>query len=433
MVVLTPRHIVASPMRNLALVSRLRFQLTVTWLLAVVLPGLYVYLGFITAESNRAILNSVVAAAAASLVGLMVLRRVNDFPGMRSYSLILPSLAATYGLAVVMIFGLRLVYSRVVLTGSFVVAVLTAFGLAFLTERVVKPLFFVVPGGDAEKLLNIEEARWLTLDEPATPDDAPAMIVADFRHDHAPAWERMLAQAAVGGRTVYHSKLLRESLTGQVTIEHLSENSFGSLLPNLAYRRIKRVIDLVSCIILLPVLTLPMALIALLIKLDSPGGVFFRQKRVGYRGKIFEMVKFRSMRRREVALREDAARQDAMTRNDDDRITRVGRFIRRTRLDELPQMINVLRGEMSWIGPRPEAVPLSIWYENEIPFYSYRHIVRPGITGWAQVHQGHVTDLNEISEKLSYDFFYVKYFSAWLDIVIALRTLPIMVGGFGAR
>jgi lipopolysaccharide/colanic/teichoic acid biosynthesis glycosyltransferase len=431
--VLVAKQIIASPIRNFTLVRRLRFQVALMWALAVALPGLYVYLGFITAESNLAIFNSVVSAAMASLIGLMVLRRVNDFPGMRSYSMILPSLAASYGLVLVMIFGLRLVYSRVVLTGSFVVAVLTAFGLAFLTERVVKPLFFVVPGGDADTLHDIGEARWLMLDSPIVPDHDPTMIAADFRYDHAAEWERMLAQAAVGGRTVYHSKLLRESLTGRVTIEHLSENSFGSLLPNLAYRRIKRVVDLVSCVVLLPLLLLPMLLIALLIRLDSPGTIFFRQDRVGYRGEIFRMVKFRSMRPRTVAANEDAAREDAMTRSDDDRITRIGRLLRRTRLDELPQIFNVLRGDMSWIGPRPEAVPLSKWYESEIPFYSYRHIVRPGISGWAQVHQGHVTDLDAINQKLSYDFYYVKYFSAWLDIVIALRTIPIMIGGFGAR
>jgi len=139
------------------------------------------------------------------------------------------------------------------------------------------------------------------------------------------------------------------------------------------------------------------------------------------------------MRPREAMLDQHAARQDAMTQSDDDRITRVGRFLRQTRLDELPQILNIVRGEMSWIGPRPEAVPLSQWYENEIPFYSYRHIIRPGISGWAQVQQGHVTDLDAVSQKLAYDFYYVKHFSAWLDMVITFRTIPTMIGGFGAR
>ena len=109
------------------------------------------------------------------------------------------------------------------------------------------------------------------------------------------------------------------------------------------------------------------------------------------------------------------------------------RFLRRTRLDELPQILNILAGDMSWIGPRPEAIDLSTWYEAEIPFYSYRHIVRPGITGWAQVNQGHVADLAEINMKLQYDFFYVKNFSAWLDILITMRTVVVMLNGFGSK
>ena len=97
------------------------------------------------------------------------------------------------------------------------------------------------------------------------------------------------------------------------------------------------------------------------------------------------------------------------------------------------QILNIVAGDMSWIGPRPEAMDLSTWYEAEIPFYSYRHIVRPGITGWAQVNQGHVADLVEINMKLQYDFFYVKNFSAWLDVLITMRTVVVMLNGFGSK
>ena len=430
---LMTRQVLASPSRDYAAFNRLRLQLVAMWAIAVVLPALYVYAGFITVESEQAIVNSAVAAALAAMIGLMSLRRVNSFPGIRSYAFILPSMAATYGLALVLIFGMRLSYSRTVLTASFALAVLLAFAFAYMAERLIKLRFHVVPGGDVESLATIGAADWAMMSEPVVPDDPRAALVADFRFDHDEDWERMLARAAIGGRAVYHSKLLRESLTGQVMIEHLSENSFGSLLPNLAYRKIKRVADLMLCLGLAPLLLIPMGLIALCIKLDSRGPIIFRQQRVGYRGAVFEMFKFRTMHPRQIGGGENAARDDAMTRSGDDRITRVGRFLRRTRLDELPQILNILRGEMSWIGPRPEAVPLAQWYESEIPFYSYRHIIRPGITGWAQVHQGHVTDLDAINRKLAYDFYYVKYFSAWLDIVIALRTIPTMIGGFGAR
>jgi lipopolysaccharide/colanic/teichoic acid biosynthesis glycosyltransferase len=129
----------------------------------------------------------------------------------------------------------------------------------------------------------------------------------------------------------------------------------------------------------------------------------------------------------------DDERRAAMTGEDDERITRVGAVLRRTRIDELPQILNILRGEMSWIGPRPEAEILSIWYTNELPFYRYRHVVKPGISGWAQVNQGHVSDVDEVHRKLQYDFYYIKYFSPWLDLLILFRTVKTMLTGFGSR
>jgi lipopolysaccharide/colanic/teichoic acid biosynthesis glycosyltransferase len=122
-----------------------------------------------------------------------------------------------------------------------------------------------------------------------------------------------------------------------------------------------------------------------------------------------------------------------MTLTDDQRITRVGRFIRRTRIDELPQIINIIRGEMSWIGPRPETLRLSEWYESEIHFYRYRHIVRPGITGWAQVNQGHVTSVEDVREKLEFDFYYVKHFTLWTDLLILVKTVIVVLTGHGSK
>jgi lipopolysaccharide/colanic/teichoic acid biosynthesis glycosyltransferase len=168
---------------------------------------------------------------------------------------------------------------------------------------------------------------------------------------------------------------------------------------------------------------------AILIKLDSAGPACFRQRRMGFRGKIFQVVKLRTMA---VSL-DGENRKESATQANDARITRIGRFLRKSRLDELPQIFNIILGQMSWIGPRPEAVSLSDWYDSEIPFYRYRHIVRPGITGWAQINQGHVASLDEINGKLQYDFYYIKHLSYWLDIIIALRTLRVVLSGFGAK
>jgi lipopolysaccharide/colanic/teichoic acid biosynthesis glycosyltransferase len=227
--------------------------------------------------------------------------------------------------------------------------------------------------------------------------------------------------------------LIEESLSGEVKIEHLRENELGSLIPNLPYMSAKRAADLATSVILAPAVIAIGLIVALAIKLDSRGSVLFFQERVGFRGQSFRMVKFRTMREMQLADDEEARREEAMTRDADHRITRVGGFLRKTRLDELPQIWNILVGDMSWIGPRPEAQDLANWYEGEIPFYSYRHIVRPGITGWAQVNQGHVTSLEAVQAKLRFDFYYVKNLSLWLDMLIAMKTLRVVVQGIGAK
>ncbi|MDB5679106.1 MAG: sugar transferase [Sphingomonas bacterium] len=374
--------------------------------------------------------NVFVGAIFGAIVGLFLLRRVTAFPGSRVFSYIIPTYATSYGLVLVALLLLRLDYSRAYLTSSFVLAAATSYGIHFYLARTTTKPFYIVPFGKTAALTEIPNVVWIPLTEPRIPPGREVVIVADLRFDHDDAWERMLADAAIKGHPIYHTKQIRESLTGRVSIEHLSENSFGSLLPNLAYRKMKRGFDLILTLAMLPVLIVPMILVAIAIRLDSPGPAFFRQERMGYRGKPFHVWKFRTMT---VDPSTEDGRDGYITIEQDQRITRLGRLLRRTRFDELPQMINILLGEMSWIGPRPEAVALSSWYEQEIPFYSYRHIVRPGISGWAQVNQGHVADLASVHSKLNYDFYYIKNFSGWLDLLILLRTVGTVVSGFGAK
>ena len=180
----------------------------------------------------------------------------------------------------------------------------------------------------------------------------------------------------------------------------------------------------------MPILIPIFAIVALAIKLDDGGPVFFVQKRTGYQAKEFSVFKFRTMK---VDQGIEDERQRAITQDNDPRVTRIGGFMRKTRIDELPQILNILNGTMSWIGPRPEATSLSDWYSEGLAFYKYRFVVRPGVTGWAQVNQGHVAGLNEVNEKLKYDFYYIKHFSPWLDLLIVLRTIRIVISGFGAK
>lgn len=370
---------------------------------------------------------------AATVAAIMFSRRMTPFPGMSAISAVLPSFAFTYGLVAIGVLALRTDYSTVLLTVTFIASVATQSLLVTYASKRSPIAYFVVPGGRIDRLTEQPEFAATLLPTPMLPIGRNVVIVADLHFDHSDAWERTLAEAALNGMPVYHYKHVLEDLTGRVRIEHLSENSFGSLLPNIAWVKFKRLFDLALCALLIPLLSVPLLIVAALIKIDSPGPVIFRQERVGYRGKVFKVIKFRTMR---VAAPQAIAadpRSFARTRDNDERITRLGRILRRTRIDELPQMVNILLGEMSWIGPRPEALALSQWYSEEIPFYAYRHIVRPGITGWAQVNQGHVTDLSDIDEKLQYDFFYVKNFSYWIDIFILVRTVGIVFTGFGSK
>jgi lipopolysaccharide/colanic/teichoic acid biosynthesis glycosyltransferase len=119
--------------------------------------------------------------------------------------------------------------------------------------------------------------------------------------------------------------------------------------------------------------------------------------------------------------------------NKDPRITKVGKYIRKFRIDELPQIFNIFLGQMSFIGPRPESYELSQWYEKDVPFFAYRHVVRPGISGWAQVEQGYAAEVDGMKIKLEYDFYYIKNFSFWLDLLITFKTIKTIITGFGSR
>lgn len=379
--------------------------------------------------SQPAVVNSGAGLVICALVSLLVLRRLRFYPGVAVARSILPVVAIVFGVFIAIVAGLRLEYSNKLIGTCFLGILAARFAITAVRSRAKGLLYYLVPGGRVDLIRELRGAPVLTLHNPSLDCLPDCAIVADLNANLDPAWERFLAEAAISGRPVYHYKQVWEAETGKVQIEHLSENGFGALVPSFAYQKAKRAIDVVLSFLALPLVVPLLGICAFAIKLDSKGAVFFRQLRMGYRGKDFHVLKLRTMS--EGCNGEDRAL--SITQSGDQRITRVGVFLRRTRLDELPQIFNILRGEMSWIGPRPEAIGLSQWYENEIPFYRYRHIVRPGISGWAQVNQGHVADLHEVDEKLQYDFYYIKNLSYWLDIVILLRTAKVILSGFGSK
>jgi lipopolysaccharide/colanic/teichoic acid biosynthesis glycosyltransferase len=414
---------------------RVRFQLGLGFLLAVLIPFLVRFRVEHGPSDTNSLYNSLVGTTLALIGGYYAFRRVSHYPGVRASYHILPAFSTAYGLVLVVFFFFRLDYSRLHFLASFVLSVLWYYIVYFKLQRQHRLRIGVVPFGEVETLFQIPDVGWERLRDPKDEDIAFDAIAADLRFDIPDEWERYLADRALDGTLVMHVKQMEESLTGRVAIEHLSENNLGSLIPGIVYAKVKRGTDVAATLLAIPLLALVMLAVALAIRLEGPGPVLFRQRRMGYRGLTFSMVKFRTMRQAGAPDDPDLAdpRRAAMTRDEDDRITRVGRLLRRYRIDELPQIINILKGEMSWIGPRPEAVPLSAWYESELPFYRYRHIVRPGITGWAQVKQGHVADVGDVLWKLQYDFYYIKNFSFWLDILIVARTVRTVLSGFGAR
>ncbi len=189
----------------------------------------------------------------------------------------------------------------------------------------------------------------------------------------------------------------------------------------------RRAAELAISLVLLA-LTLPLLLLtALLIKLDSPGGVLYRQERVGLAGRVFTLYKLRSMR-----IDAEAGGPTWAVRHDS-RTTRIGAFIRLTRIDELPQLINVIRGEMSFVGPRPERPPFVTQLAEAIPHYHDRSHVKPGVTGWAQVNYPYGASVEDARQKLSYDLYYVKHRSLVLDGLIVLATIRVILFQEGAR
>ena len=372
--------------------------------------------------------NTLLANSLAYTTSFFILRKLKCYPGTRSLPFIIPTILITWFVVFSLFLFLREeAYSRPVLGYSFILALGWSFVGHFLARRFRKSKLAIVPFGRALELADVDNAITEVLETPKIAGRRYDGIVADLHAKDLPhEWQVFLAECTLARMPVFHSQQIMESLTGRVKIDHLSENIFGELLPSSLYSGFKRLIDILGVIVLLP-FALPIMLVtAVLIQLDSRGGVFYNQQRMGFRGKPFKMYKFRSMRN-------DIEGKGFTDGEEDPRITKIGKVIRKFRIDELPQILNVLIGDMSWIGPRPESLQLSKWYEKDVPFFSYRHTVRPGISGWAQVNQGYAAEVEGMTEKLEYDFYYIKHFSLWLDILIVVKTIKTVLTGFGAR
>lgn len=242
---------------------------------------------------------------------------------------------------------------------------------------------------------------------------------------------RELLDCKASGIKVYDLNTHFEKTLGQIRVDFLSASwlIFGEGFNQGAWRTaVKRVFDIVCSALLFVVASPVMLVAAALIKLESPGRVFYTQERVGLNGRTFSVIKFRSMRNDA-----EGDGRPVWAQANDARVTRVGTVIRKLRIDELPQIFNVLKGEMSLVGPRPERPFFVEKLTQEVPFYALRHSVKPGVTGWAQVRYAYGATVEDSVQKLQYDLYYVKNHTLFLDLVVLMETVNVVLTGKGAR
>ena len=422
----------------------LSVRLIVGWLVVGILPALLLWRGrFLAGHLLKTEINSLLLASVGVLLAMLGLQKLAEFPGQRSLGYVLPTLVMVMIALAGLLIVFRLPYSLYYLSFASLIGVVFFFASYLLEQKISESSMAYIPLG---RCIDIEQRipiQWYRIDSPSqtisqltlsTQADANATllpiqaIVADLSTPQLDSeWQRFLTRQTLQGMPVYNYQQIYESLTGRSPIQHLHENDLGSLLPSQSYLHIKQIIDMLAVLAIAPIVV-PIALItALIIRLESRGNAIFVQERVGQGGRLFKIYKFRSMTT-------DAEKDGAkLAQENDARVTRVGKFIRKTRIDELPQFINVLKGDMSLIGPRPEQLSFVKDFEQKIPFYNYRHIVKPGTSGWAQVTQGYAGNEDETALKIQYDFYYIKHISFALDILIVFKTIQTMLTGFGAR
>jgi sugar transferase (PEP-CTERM system associated) len=305
------------------------------------------------------------------------------------------------------------------------------------TLRAADPLATIVgyfPGPN-EKQTAVPEAERLTTDRSLTQTaqrlgvDEIIVALTERRAGSMPL--RELLDCKLSGVRVFDITTYFERMLGQIRIDFVNAGwlIFGDGFNQGFYRTaVKRIFDIL-CSSVLIILAAPVMLItAVVIKLESKGPVFYRQERVGFNNRPFLVTKFRSMR----TDAEIDGKPRWATANDS-RVTRVGNIIRLIRVDELPQLFNVLTGDMSLVGPRPERPFFVEQLTNEIPYYAVRHSIKPGVTGWAQVRYQYGSTIEDSQEKLQYDLYYVKNHSLFLDFVILIETVGVVLTGKGAR
>jgi lipopolysaccharide/colanic/teichoic acid biosynthesis glycosyltransferase len=368
-----------------------------------------------------------IAASAAYIVISFVLSWLRSFPyANRPY---IVNFVATVASVVMFI---ALATARVYFSLSFLLLYVIFTNLWFLGEALLRSRFSlyvlaVIPGGYPIAEGVYQNTRLVLIDHPENlPQDVDGVVV-DFHQELSAEWLAFVSRCVMEDVPVISTDDFLETQRGTIILENLTTAQSVTFQKASIYQSIKRLLDILIVIGSLPVWLAIFLITAICVKLESPGPLIFSQRRVGRRGKPFTVYKIRSMRT-------DAEKEGAaFAAKGDARVTRVGAFIRKYRIDEIPQFFNILRGDMSLIGPRPEQAKFVAEFEKSIPYFSLRHIVRPGISGWAQVTQGYAAGTDAAAIKLSHDLYYVKHLSFVLDFLIVIKTIATILTGFGSR
>ena len=280
-------------------------------------------------------------------------------------------------------------------------------------------------------ILGLQNLGMLSQLESIITETSPDRVIVGLEERRQALPVNMLLKKRMQGMRIEEASMLYQTITGKIPVESINPSSlifsdgFAQSWFRTAYSRLIAIVGGAGGLILFSPL---MLLVSIAIKLDSKGPVLYGQTRVGKNGQLFEILKFRTM-----FVDAESVSGPVWAKERDPRITRVGRILRMVRIDELPQFLNLLYGDMKFVGPRPERPHFVAQLAQQIPLYDLRHTVRPGLTGWAQVRFAYAATLGDTKEKLEYDLFYIKNASFWLDLMILFRTIKIVLFRRGAR
>jgi lipopolysaccharide/colanic/teichoic acid biosynthesis glycosyltransferase len=346
---------------------------------------------------------------------LVIAKRIVSTPlCMRILSVFL-GVSISYIFFIIIIFAFRLNYSRQFLIIAFVFSFFWLYAGQRLFFSASQIRYGFTYGSIIQELKEEWRSNFEEIISPVSRKEYDVLVVSPYQDHPLPQeWTRYITNVMINGMPVVHPGIVYEFFAGRLPLQYMIDGPGVIIRPPKLYFYLKYLCDWLMLIVLGIPSILCIGVVSVVILISSGRPVFFIQERIGKNGAPFRMLKFRSM-------------------TDTGEITAIGRLLRKYRIDELPQIWNVLKGEMSFIGPRPETPELTKLYTEQIPFYPYRYSILPGITGWAQVNYGYAAVTSENKIKLSYDLYYVKNASLLLDILIVLKTIKTMLVGFGAK